>query len=112
LNFEKSSSTNWIFSLQKLISKLIFASYTGSKNQVQNRQKIQFVELDFSKLIFQKSSTVQQGVKVLGIEYWKSPGKMELYDCKQGPLSHCDLVMLLFVGASSFFAQRPTEIFA
>ena len=49
-------------SLQKLISKLIFAGYTGSKNQVRNRLKIQFVELDFSKLIFQKSSTDQQGV--------------------------------------------------
>ena len=62
LIFEKSSLTNWIFSLQKSISKLIFAGYTGSKNPVRNRQKIQFVELDFSKLIFQKSSTDQQGV--------------------------------------------------
>ena len=34
---------------------------TGSKNPVQSRLKIQFVELDFSKLIFQKSSTDQQG---------------------------------------------------
>jgi hypothetical protein len=41
---------------------LIFAGYTGNKNQVLNRQKIQFIELDFSKLIFQKSSTDQQGV--------------------------------------------------
>ena len=41
---------------------MIFAGYTGSKNQVRNRLKIQFVELDFSKLIFQKSSTDQQGV--------------------------------------------------
>ena len=47
---------NWIFSLQKSISKLIFVGYTGSKNPVQNRLKIQFVKLDFSKLIFQKSS--------------------------------------------------------
>jgi hypothetical protein len=61
---EKLSSTNWIFSLQKSILKLIFAGYTGSKNQVRNRQKIQFVELDFSKLIFQKSSTDQQGEKL------------------------------------------------
>ena len=60
--FEKSSSTNWFFNLQKSISKLIFAGYTGSKNPVRNRLKIQFVELDFSKLIFQKSSTEQQGV--------------------------------------------------
>ena len=50
----KSSSTNWIFSLQKSISKLILVSYTGP---VRNRLKIQFVELDFSKLIIQKSST-------------------------------------------------------
>ena len=42
--------------------KSIFEDYTGSKNQVQNRLKIQFVELDLSKLIFQKSSTDQQGV--------------------------------------------------
>ena len=61
LNFEKSSSMNWIFSLQKSISKLIFAGYTGSKSQVWNRVKIKFVELDLSKFIFQKSSTDQQG---------------------------------------------------
>ena len=53
---------NWIFSLQKSISKLILSGYTGSKNSAQNRLKIQFLELDFSKLIFQKSSTDQQGV--------------------------------------------------
>ena len=52
---------NWIFSLQKSISKLIFAGYTGSKNPVRNRLKIQFVKLDFSKLIFKKPSTDQQG---------------------------------------------------
>jgi hypothetical protein len=44
---------------------LIFAGYTGSKNQVQIKLNIQFVELDFSKLIFQKSSTDQQGVSVM-----------------------------------------------
>ena len=47
--------------MQKSISKLIFAGYTGSKNPIWNRLKIQFVELDFSKLFFQKSSTDQQG---------------------------------------------------
>ena len=52
---------NWIFSLQKSISKLIYAGYTGSKNPVRNRLKIQFVEHDFSNLIFQKSSTGGQG---------------------------------------------------
>ena len=44
---------------------MIFAGYTGSKNPVRNRLKIQFVELDFSKLIFQNSSTDQQGVRIL-----------------------------------------------
>ena len=39
------------------------AGYTGSKNPVRNRLKIQCVELNFSKLIFQKSSTDQQGVR-------------------------------------------------
>ena len=34
--------------------KLMFAGSTGSKNQVLNRLKIQFVELDFYKLIYQK----------------------------------------------------------
>jgi len=43
-------TTNWISNLQKSISKFIFAGYTGSKNRkVQNRLKIQFVKLDFSK---------------------------------------------------------------
>ena len=54
LNFEKSSWKN--LDLQKSISKLIFAAYTDSKNPVWNRLKIQFVQLDFSKLIFQKST--------------------------------------------------------
>ena len=40
---------------------MIFAGYTGSKNPLRNRLKFQFAELDFSKLIFQKSSTDQQG---------------------------------------------------
>ena len=55
IKLEKLSLTNWLFSLQKSILKLIFAAYTGSKNPVWNRLKMQFVELDFSKLIFQKS---------------------------------------------------------
>ena len=55
-----SSSTNWIFSLQKIISTLIFAGYTDGKNLVWSRLKIQFFKLDFFKLIFQKSSTDQQ----------------------------------------------------
>ena len=57
-SFDQPFTENWI---------LIFASYTGSKNQVQNRLKIQFVELNFSKLIFQKSSTtgVEHGLHSL-----------------------------------------------
>ena len=51
IKFEKSSLTNWVFNMQKSISKLIFAGYTGSKNPVRNRLKIKFFELDFSKLI-------------------------------------------------------------
>ena len=43
---------------------MIFAGYTGSKNPVRNRLKIQFAKLDFSKLIFQKSSIDQQGDSV------------------------------------------------
>jgi hypothetical protein len=66
LIFEKPSSTNWIFNLQKSISKLIFAGYTGSKNPVRNIIKIQFLELDFSNLIFQK------------IRYKSTGGKTEI----------------------------------
>ena len=51
------------------LKKKIFAGYTGSKNQVRNRLKIQFVVLDFSRLIFQKSSTDQQGVYHRLIKY-------------------------------------------
>ena len=50
IKFEKSSSKNWVINLQKSTSKLIFAVYTGSKNPVRKRLKIQFVEIDFSKV--------------------------------------------------------------
>ena len=36
---------------------LIFAGYTGSNYQVQNRLKIKFIKLNYSKIMFQKSST-------------------------------------------------------
>ena len=44
LNFEKSSwkiqvRPTGLFGLQKIILKLIFTDYTGSKNQVRNRHK-------------------------------------------------------------------------
>ena len=55
--------------MTKSISKLIFSGYTGSKNPVRNRLKIQLVQLDFSKLIFQKSSTDQQGARSLANIY-------------------------------------------
>ena len=57
IKFERSSSKNCIFNLQKSISKLIFADYIGRKNPVQNKLKIQFIKFDFSNLISQKSST-------------------------------------------------------
>ena len=41
---------------------LNFAGYTSSKNQGRNRPKMEFVEIHFSKSIFQKSSADQQGV--------------------------------------------------
>ena len=48
--------------MQKSISKLIFTGYTGSKNPVLYRLKIQFVELDFSEIKYRstggKPSTV------------------------------------------------------
>ena len=46
---------------------MIFAGYIGSKNLVWNRLKIQFVELDFSYLIFQKLRTDQQGESLVGL---------------------------------------------
>ena len=61
IKLENSSLMNWNFSLQKSILKWS----NGSKNSVRKRLKIQFVERDFSKLIFQKSSTNQQGVSLL-----------------------------------------------
>ena len=48
IKFEKSSSTNWIFNLQKLISKLIFAGYTGSKNPIRNRLKFLIISPTFT----------------------------------------------------------------
>ena len=38
--------------------------FLACKNQFRNRLKIQFVEFDFSKLIFQKSRTDQQGERL------------------------------------------------
>ena len=51
MDFEKWISTNFIFGL---FSNLIF---TACKIQVRNWPKMEFVEIHFSKSIFQKSST-------------------------------------------------------
>ena len=69
LIFEKSSCKNQVwqtgFSDSKNQFWNWFSGYTGSKNPVRNRIKIQFVELDFSKLILQKLSTDHRGDKIL-----------------------------------------------
>ena len=57
LNFEKSS---WKNQVQQKIN--------FEKNPVWNRLKIQFTEIDFSKLIFQKSSTDQQGERRFDVQ--------------------------------------------
>ena len=60
IKFEKSSSINWIFNLKKKINfEVDFYTLNRKKNPVWNWLKIQFFELDFSNLIFQKSSTDQ-----------------------------------------------------
>ena len=55
----------WKMDLDKLdfwsISNLNFVGYTDSNNQVRTRPKIRFIQIHFSNLIFQKSSTDQQG---------------------------------------------------
>ena len=48
-----------------IILDWIFTASVACKNHVWNRQKIKFVQLDFSNLTFQKSSADQQGVCVL-----------------------------------------------
>ena len=64
LIFEKSSLTNWIFSLQKSILKLIFAGYTGSKNPVWTWLKIQFVELVFPNWFFRNNVQINRGTRL------------------------------------------------
>ena len=51
----KSSLTNWIFSLQKFISKFIFAGYRDRKNPVWNRFKIRFIKPDFSEINYRST---------------------------------------------------------
>ena len=61
INLEKSSLTNWIFSLFKTGFLLPVRPAKINLEIIFCRLKIQFVELDFSNLIFQNSSTDQQG---------------------------------------------------
>ena len=52
--FHKIDFWTWFFVNCELdflsIASLIFAGYTGSKNPVRTRQKIQFIKLDFTKI--------------------------------------------------------------
>ena len=81
---------NWIFNLQKSISKLISAGYTGSKNPVRNRLKIYFVKLGFSILIFEKSSTGRQGDCL--------PSKLNKKCCPK----QCELSFPFFLGSIAY----------
>ena len=54
------------------ISNLKFAGYTGSKNQVQTRQKIKFSQLDFSNLFFLCKYQVQINRGYVGIVIHKT----------------------------------------
>ena len=56
------------------ISNLDFAGYTGSKSQVQNRQKIKFIQLDFSNLIFEKSSALFNSSLILNNRFLRESG--------------------------------------
>ena len=82
IKLEKSSSMNWISSLQKSISKLIFEGYTGSKNPV---CRTGFFQIDFTVIKYrstslsvgQHSPLVEQGVSVVQLK-----GK----HCQKNPL--------------------------
>ena len=67
IKLEKSNLTNWIFSLFR--TGLLPPAQPGKINFEIDfcRSKIQFLELDFSNLIFQKSSTDGQCVRLLKI---------------------------------------------
>ena len=54
-------NTGWISVLRSSSRSNATHSIGELKNPVRNRLKIQFVKLDFSKFIFQKSSADQQG---------------------------------------------------
>jgi hypothetical protein len=57
IKLEKSSSTNWIFSLQKSISKSVFAGYTGSKNLIEIDKN-----LDFPNWFFRNQVKINRGI--------------------------------------------------
>ena len=60
MDFKKLFFMNSIFSL--CIWNWNFSRYTGSKNEVWTGPKMEIIPVHFSKSIFQKSSTDQQGV--------------------------------------------------
>ena len=72
-NFEISSLKNWKINL---ISKLIFAGYTGSKNQVRTRQKIEFVS---KSIFFQVCNKLPN---------WHFKNQAQI-DTANVPLEHC-----------------------
>ena len=59
LTFEKMGFDKLHFSSYL---NLNFAGYKDSKNQFRNKPKMKFVEIHFSKSIFQKASAAQQGI--------------------------------------------------
>ena len=65
INLEKSSSTNWIFSLFQ--TEFLLSVLPEKINYEIDfcRLKIQFIELKFSNLIFQNSSADQQGDRLV-----------------------------------------------
>ena len=85
-------------SLQKSISKLIFTGKTNSKNPVRNSLRIKFIKLDFSKLIFQKSSADQQGDRVgiltynMNFQFWAVLDSQGCRERKQK--SNCHQIMI------------------
>ena len=86
LIFEKSSCKNQVRQTWFLAYKNQFRNWflhAGSKNPVQNRLKIQFFKLNFSKLIFQKSSSDQQRESCLLLEFFKKS------DCRNQMALEC-----------------------
>ena len=63
------------------ISNSNFAGYTGSKNLVQTRQKIQFIKLDFSNSIFQNPSADRYRVSDSIVKTNNAPSEITSMHC-------------------------------